>query len=112
MSIMEHSSKATKPSDLAQTWPVVLLFLFLAASPSVIRHFFGRGWSTVAAVVVFAVWLVIRPWRFRFLTEDSRRGIFIVGTLMLVLLVLVHGFFYWFIQSEVVLPNTPTPTAP
>jgi hypothetical protein len=95
---MDHSSKMTKSSDLAQTWPVVLLFLCLAASPSVIRHFFGRGWSVVAAGVVFAVWLIIRPWRFRFLPQDSRRGIFIIGTVMLAMLVLVHGLLYWYLQ--------------
>ena len=72
----------------------------------------------VAAVVVFAIWLIIRPWRFRHLPQDSRRGIFIIGTVMLAILVLVHGFLYWFlhwfVQSVAVLPNTalePTATA-
>jgi hypothetical protein len=110
-------------SELAQEWPVVLLFFCLAASPSVIRHFFGRGWSTVAAVAVFALWLVIRPWRFKFLPQDSRRGIFIVGTVGLAMLVLVHGFLYWFsqwfshwlAQNVAMLPNKslqPTAAAP
>jgi hypothetical protein len=102
---METSNKATEVSRFRQEWPVILLFFCLAASPSVIRHFFGRGWGAVAAVVVFAVWLVIRPWRFRFLPQDSKRGIFMMGTVMLGALVVVHCFFYWFVQSGAMPPN-------
>ena len=100
---MENSSKATGISGLALEWPVMLLFFCLAACPSVIRHFFGRGWGVVAAVVVFAVWLVIRPWRFKRVRQDSRRAIFVTGTVMLAMLVLVHGLNYWLIKSMAML---------
>ena len=96
--VMENSNKATGVSGLAPEWPVILLFVCLAVSPSVVRHFFDRAWGVVAAVAVFAVWLVIRPWRFKFLPQHSRRGIFIAGTVALAMLVLVHGLLYWFSQ--------------
>jgi hypothetical protein len=102
---MENLNRTTKYSKLAQEWPVILLFFCLAGSPSIIRHILGRGWGVVAAVIVLAVWFLIRPWRFKHLPQDSRRGIFISGTVMLALLVLVHSLFYWIIQSIASEPN-------
>jgi hypothetical protein len=95
---MEGSKNANWYSRLAQGSPVIFLFFCLAASPSLVRHLWGRGWGVVAAVVVFAVWLTIRPWRFIGLPQDSKRSVFIVGTLSLAALVLVHGFFYWLVH--------------
>ena len=97
---MENSNKVTGLWGLAKEWPVIFIFFCLAASPSVVRHFFGRGWGVVAAVVVFAVWLVIRPWRFSGLPQESRRGIFITGTVVLVILILIHGLLYWLVPQQ------------
>jgi hypothetical protein len=109
---MEHSNTTSRYSRLVQELPVIVLFFCLAASPSIVRHYFGRGWGVIAAGVVLAAWLVIRPWRFKRLPQDSRRGIFIIGTVMLAMLVLVHSFFFLFIQTVAMLPNkSPEPTA-
>jgi hypothetical protein len=105
--VMKNSNQAGRFSELAHEWPVILLFFFLAVIPPLVAGLFGRGWGwgLITAVVAFAAWLLIRPWRFKCLSEKSRRSYFIFGTAFLTILTLSAGTLYWFMTHMVFTSN-------
>jgi len=93
---MQQSRQKSKfVQELIWGWPVILFFFPLAASQFVIAAYFGKGWGLVAAIADLAIWFLLRPWRFGLLPADSRRSVFINGTVGFIGWVLRAAMLYW-----------------
>jgi len=81
--------------EMKQGWLAVVIFLVLGYSRFLVEDWFGKGWAVVAAAIAAAIWFVIRPWRFGLLSERTRRGFRLTGSMALCGFVVLAALSYW-----------------
>ena len=81
--------------EFKQGWVALALLLVLGYSRFPVEHWFGKGWAICMAVVAALAWFVIRPWQFGLLSNQTRRGIRLIGAIALCGFVIVALLSYW-----------------
>ena len=82
-------------AEIKHGWFALIIVAILASSQILIEHYFGCGWRIVAALLALPVWLIVRPWLFGLLCEDTRRRLKLQGLGFFVALVILAVISYY-----------------
>lgn len=81
--------------ELKQGWIAIAVLLLLGGSRLAVERWLGKGWAIGMAVIAALAWSIIRPWRFGLLSQETRRGIKLIGLIALWGFALVALVSYW-----------------